>query len=297
MRAPPTQVAAGARCQARADPDPGPGWHCGTAGPGAAAHSGVAMDPVVSVGRLAAHAEDPDLRVFDATIRPGRVLWLTTFRSGRPGPRPRAHPRRKTLLPVHAPTPRTWGDARADRPVLGARCRRAGRGKPLHSGALRRPRQHADGRTVATAAGVRVRTCRGPRDRVVRVAGRGAHEQSALLESAAGVTAHPRPGLIVGRAEVVAAVEDPRVVLVDGLGRRQHRGRPTGTDAGARFRLPQCHCVGDPGPRDRTLPTPPCTAGERAGRPVCLPRDHLRRCRGGGGEFRQAPGPAGASGR
>lgn len=37
-------------------------------------------------------------------------------------------------------------------------------------------------------------------------------------------TALPRPGLITDKAEVIAAIDDPRIVLVNALGRRQHRG-------------------------------------------------------------------------
>ena len=35
---------------------------------------------------------------------------------------------------------------------------------------------------------------------------------------------HPRAGLLVGKGQVQAAIDDPQVVLVNALGRRQHRG-------------------------------------------------------------------------
>jgi thiosulfate/3-mercaptopyruvate sulfurtransferase len=37
-------------------------------------------------------------------------------------------------------------------------------------------------------------------------------------------TARPRPGLVVGKQDVLAAIDDPDVRLVNALGRRQHRG-------------------------------------------------------------------------
>ncbi len=37
-------------------------------------------------------------------------------------------------------------------------------------------------------------------------------------------TPRPRPGLVVGKEEVLAAIDDPKTTIVSALGRRQHRG-------------------------------------------------------------------------
>ena len=42
------------------------------------------MEPLVSVDWLAEHLDDPDLRVFDATVQLTKVLFLLRPRSGEP---------------------------------------------------------------------------------------------------------------------------------------------------------------------------------------------------------------------
>jgi hypothetical protein len=62
------------------------------------------MEPVVSVEWLAEHLEDPDVRVFDASINADRVLGLPRIRNGRRD-YDRAHPRQRLRRPARSAGP------------------------------------------------------------------------------------------------------------------------------------------------------------------------------------------------
>jgi thiosulfate/3-mercaptopyruvate sulfurtransferase len=185
------------------------------------------MDPLVSVDWLAEHMGDGDVRVFDATIRVDKVLFVPLVRSGR-----------RDWRLGHIPD-----SAFADLFAL------SDTKAPRRTFTLPSAEQFA---TAVGALGI------GSEYRVVlydrrenmwaarlwwmlRVFG---HDKAGVLDGgwaawqAAGrptcdqrcaytpATFVPRlrPQLVVRKREVLAAIDDPRVCLVNALGRRQHRG-------------------------------------------------------------------------
>jgi thiosulfate/3-mercaptopyruvate sulfurtransferase len=185
------------------------------------------MEPLVSVDWLAEHLDDPDLRVFDATVQISRVLFLPRIRTGereyRRGHIPGSgfldlfavHDPDRSRLSMTAPTADHFED------VVGG----------LGIGTEHRVVLY-DRRETMWAARMWW---------LLRAFG---HDQAAILDGgwaawqAAGrptcdqpcgyppahFEAHPRPGLLVDKDEVLAAIDDPHVQLVDALGRRVHRG-------------------------------------------------------------------------
>jgi thiosulfate/3-mercaptopyruvate sulfurtransferase len=185
------------------------------------------MEPLVSVDWLAGNLDDPDLRVFDATVLITKVLFLPRIRTGEREYR-RGHIPGSgfvDLFMVHDP----------DRSRLSMTAPTAGHFADVVNG-LGIGNQHRvvlyDRRETMWAARMWW---------LLRAFG---HDQAAILDGgwaawrAAGqpacdqpcgyppaqFEAHPRPGLLVDKSEVLAAIDDPHVQLVDALGRRVHRG-------------------------------------------------------------------------
>lgn len=185
------------------------------------------MEPLVSVEWLAERLPDGDLRVFDATIQVNKLLFVPFIRSGR-----------RDWRRGHIP-----GSAFADLFAL------SDTEAPRRTFTLPSPERFA---TAVGALGI------GSENRVVlydrrenmwaarlwwmlRVFG---HDRAGVLDGgwgawqaadrpacdqpcgyeAATFVPHPRPQLVVEKREVLAAMDDPRVCLVNALGRRQHRG-------------------------------------------------------------------------
>jgi thiosulfate/3-mercaptopyruvate sulfurtransferase len=189
------------------------------------------MEPLVSVDWLDGNLDDPDLRVFDATVQLTKVLFLLRPRSGEPEYRRRHIPGGAflDLFMVHDP---------------------------------QRPRRSMTAPTAGHFADVVGRLGIGNQHRVVLYDRRESmwaarmwwllrafgHDEAAILDGgwaawqAAGrptcdqpcayppaqFVARPREGLLVGKSEVLAAIDDPHVQLVDALGRRVHRGEVNG---------------------------------------------------------------------
>ncbi len=181
----------------------------------------------MSVDWLAEHLDDPDLRVFDATVQISRVLFLPRIRTGEREYR-RGHIPGSgflDLFAVHDP----------DRSRLSMTAPSAGHFADVVSG-LGIGNEHRvvlyDRRETMWAARMWW---------LLRAFG---YDQAAVLDGgwaawqAAGrptcdqpcgypparFEARPRPGLLVDKGEVLAAIDDPHVQLVDALGRRVHRG-------------------------------------------------------------------------
>jgi len=185
------------------------------------------MEPLVSVGWLAGHARDPDLRVFDATVQVNRLLFLPMIRSGRHDWR-RAHIPGSAFADLFA-----LGDPQASRysfTLPSAEYFAAAVGK-LGIGSAHRVILY-DRREGMWASRLWW---------MLRVFG---HDKAAVLDGGwaawqvAGqptcrlpcgyepgtFVAHPRPQLVVSKREVLDLIGNPRVCLVNALGRRQHRG-------------------------------------------------------------------------
>ena len=185
------------------------------------------MEPLVSVDWLAEHLPDRDLCVFDATIQVNKFLFVPFVRSGH-----------REWRSGHIP-----GSAFADLFAINdpKAPRRAFRFPSTDHfaaaiGALGISNEHRvvlyDRRESMWAARLWW---------MLRVFG---HDNAAVLDGgwgawrAAGAmicrrpcryepstfVARARPQLKVGKDEVLAAIGDPRVCLVNALGRRQHRG-------------------------------------------------------------------------
>ena len=197
------------------------------------------MEPLVSVDWLAEHLDDPDLRVFDATVQITKLLFLPRIRTGE-GEYRRAHIPGSgflDLFTVHDP----------DRSRRSMTAPSAGHFEDVVGG-LGIGNEHRvvlyDRRESMWAARMWW---------LLRAFG---HDQAAILDGgwaawqAAGrptcdqpcgyppahFEAHPRPGLLVDKNEVLAAIDDPHVQLVDALGRRVHRGEVN--DYGRRGHIP-----------------------------------------------------------
>ena len=190
-------------------------------------NTGTQVEPLVSVSGLASHGRDPDLRVFDATVQVNRLLFLPIARSGR-----------RNWRRGHVP-----GSAFADLFALG----------DPHASRYSFTLPSAE--YFATAVG---KLGIGSAHRVVlydrrenmwasrlwwmlRVFG---HDKAAVLDGgwaawqAAGqprcrlpceyepatLVPHFRAQLVVSKLEVLHLIGNPRVCLVNALGRRQHRG-------------------------------------------------------------------------
>lgn len=185
------------------------------------------MEPVVSVEWLAGHLRNPDLRVFDATILADRVLGLPRIRNGRRD-YDRAHIPGSSfadLLAVHGPARRKWmmpvPTAEHFEEVVG------GLGVGNETTVVLYDRRDS---MWAARMWWLLRTFGHDRGAVLdggwrawQAAGQPTCNQRCGYASAQ-FTARPRPGLIADKSEVIAAIDDPRVVLVNALGRRQHRG-------------------------------------------------------------------------
>ncbi len=185
------------------------------------------MEPLVSVGWLAAKLRDPELRVFDATIHVQRLLLLPIIHGGR-----------RDWRQGHIP-----GSAFANLFALGDPH------APRRSFTLPNAEYFAD---AAGKLGI------GSEHRVILYDRRQSmwasrlwwmlryfgHDRASVLDGgwaawqAAGrptchlpcayepatFAAHPRPQLAVTKQEVLDLIGRPRVCLVNALGRRQHRG-------------------------------------------------------------------------
>ncbi len=185
------------------------------------------VEPLVSVEWLAGHLSDPSLRVFDATVQVRRLLLVPTVRSGR-----------REWRREHIP-----GSACADLLALG---------DPHASRySLTLPDPEYFERAIGNL-GI------GSEHRVILYDRRESmwasrlwwmlrffgHDEAAVLDGgwaawqAAGhpicrspceysrgaFAARPRPALAVSKREMLDLIGDPRVCLVNALGRRQHRG-------------------------------------------------------------------------
>lgn len=185
------------------------------------------MEPLVSAGWLADNIDDPRLRVFDATVQVRRTFVVPTIRTGRREWR-RAHipgsafaslfslsdphaPKRSMSMPSAE-----WFSARigelgvSDDSTVVLYDRRENMWAArlwwmLRAFGFDNAFVLDGGWTAWQAAGYSV--CDAPCD-----------------YPPARFHATPRQDLVVGKEEVLAAIDDPRVCLVNALGRRQHRG-------------------------------------------------------------------------
>lgn len=185
------------------------------------------MEPLVSVDWLAEHLQDRDLRVFDATIQVARLWFMPLVRNGRREWR-RGHIPSSAFADLFA-----LSDTEAPRRTftLPSAERFATAVGALGIGSEHRVILY-DRRQSMWAARLWW---------MLRVFG---HDKAAVLDGGWGAwqaadrptcnrpcayrptifVSHPRPQLVVGKREVLAAIHDPRVCLVNALGRRQHRG-------------------------------------------------------------------------
>lgn len=185
------------------------------------------MEPLVSVDWLVEHLQDQDLRVFDATVQVNKWLFLAFVRSGRrawqdehiPGS---AFADLFTLSDSEAPR-RTFTLPSADRfaAAVGA----------LGIGSEDRVILYDRRESMWAARLWWMLRIFGHDDAAVLDGGWGAWQaldrpicDQRCTYKAATFVPHPRPLLVVGKREVLAAIGDPRVCLVNALGRRQHRG-------------------------------------------------------------------------
>ena len=185
------------------------------------------MDDLVSVQWLAEHLDDPRLRVFDATVQVRRRLWLPTIRSGR-----------REWAREHIP-----GSAFAnlfdlsdpDRPKSSLTmptaewfAARAGElGIADDSQVVVYDRRE---NMWAARLWWMLRTF-GFDNAAVLDGGWTAWQQQSYavcttpcVYPPATFHATARPEMLVDKQAVLAALEDPNVVLINALGRRQHRG-------------------------------------------------------------------------
>ena len=186
------------------------------------------MEPLVSADWLAANLDDPSLRVFDATVQVSKFLFLPRIRNGRREYRQAHIPGSGflDLFAVHdpqgprykmtAPTVERFEDA---------------------VGRLGIGNQHRvvlyDRRDNMWAARMWWLLRAFGHDEAAILDGGWAAWQAtgqSICERLCGYPcttfiAQPRPGLLVGKDEVLAAIADPRVRLVNALGRKQHSGQ------------------------------------------------------------------------
>ena len=185
------------------------------------------VKPLVNVQWLADHLNDPDLRVFDATVQVKRILFVPRIRAGR-----------REWRRAHIP-----GSGFADLFVLS------------DPDASKLSMRHPTPRRFAEQIGL---LGVGNEHRVVLYDRRESmwasqlwwnlrafgHDNAAVLDGGwsawradgqpvcakpcsyppAQFRATVRSELTVGKEDVLAAIEDPDVCLINALGRRQHRG-------------------------------------------------------------------------
>jgi thiosulfate/3-mercaptopyruvate sulfurtransferase len=193
------------------------------------------MDPLVSAEWLAAHLHEPRLRVFDATVQVRRRVFIPTVRTGE----------------------REWRRAHIPGSVFASPFALSGPGRPRRSMTMPTAERFAavigslglsnddyvvafDRRENMWAARLwwMLRTFGFDRAAILD-GGWTAWQQGGYPTSAARCsyppgtfTASPRPEMIASRKDVLAAIRNPDICLINALGRRQHRcevneyGRP-----------------------------------------------------------------------
>lgn len=185
------------------------------------------MEPLVSVDWLAQHLQDPDLRVFDATVQVSKFLFVPFLRSGgrdwRGGHIPRSAfadlfaindttaPKRSFRFPSaqhFAATIGALGIGNEHRVILYDRRQNMWAARLWW---MLRVFGHDEAAILDGGWGA------------WKAAGRATCQQPCGYDPATFV-ARPRLELVVGKDEVLAAMADARVCLVNALGRRQHRG-------------------------------------------------------------------------
>ena len=185
------------------------------------------MEPLVSAAWLSEHLDDPDLRVIDPTMQINRVAFLPTIRTGLREYR-RGHVPGSTFLDLfdlHDPgRPRmtmTAPSAEHFAAVLG------GLGVGTDSRVVLYDRRES----MWAARVWWLLRAFGHDDAAILDGGWTAWQDSGLpvctrpcSYPAATFEPRPRPELLVDSVTVQAAIGDPSVVLVNALGRRQHRG-------------------------------------------------------------------------
>lgn len=185
------------------------------------------MDPLVQADWLAGRLDDPALRVFDATVVVRRILGVPVMRSGRREWR-RSHVPGSGFADL-----RTLSEPEAPRRTFtlptvthfAVEMGRLGVGDGTRVVAY-------DARDTMWAARLWwLLRVFGFRDAAVLDGGWSAWQQAGHPTcsarcgyEAATFVARPGSGLVVGKQDVVAAIDDPDVCLVNALGRRQHRG-------------------------------------------------------------------------
>jgi len=197
------------------------------------------MEPLVPASWVAEHLDDPDLRVIDPTVQIHRRVVLPTIRTGLREYR-RGHIPGSAFLDLfelHDPgRPRVTMTA-PDAEHLGRVLGQVGVGNESRVVLYDRRENMWSARVWW----------------LLRAFG---HDQAAILDGGwaawqeAGLAeceipcayppttfeAHARSGLLVDRAAVLAAIDDPDVALVNALGHRQHRGELN--DYGRRGHIP-----------------------------------------------------------
>ncbi len=193
----------------------------------AAATPGTQMEPLVSVGWLAGHERDPDLRVFDATVQVNRVLLLPIVRSARRDWR-RGHVPGSSFADLFA-----LGDPHASRysfTLPNAEYFAAAVGKLGISSAHRVVLYDRRENMWASRLWWMLRVF--GHDKAAVLDGGWAAWQAAgqpicrvpCAYEPATLVAHFQPQLVVTKLEMLDLIGNPRVCLVNALGRRQHRG-------------------------------------------------------------------------
>jgi thiosulfate/3-mercaptopyruvate sulfurtransferase len=185
------------------------------------------MDPLVSAEWVAERLDDPGLRILDATVQVHRRLWLPVVRAGR-----------REWRREHIP-----GSAFADLFAL------SDPDRPRRSLTFPLPGHFAsvigdlgvsnDCRVVVYDRRENMWAARlwwmlrafGFDDAAVLDGGWAAWQRGGYPTCSdpcsyptARFAPEPRRGLVVGKREVLEAIDDPNVCLVNALGRRQHRG-------------------------------------------------------------------------
>jgi thiosulfate/3-mercaptopyruvate sulfurtransferase len=209
--------------------------------------SGAAFGPLVDAHWLAAHLGEPDLRVFDCTVRltpteddPYRYETVHAHwgRGHVPGAgwidieRGVSGPWRRSPLEFRMPTPEAFAA------VMGAKGVGPGTRVVLYS--AQHPMWAARVWWLLRAHGHdRAAILDGGWEGWV-AAGHGV-STDAFVPVPARFEARPRDGLLVDASAVRAALGDPSVVLVNGLSKRQHAGQ--GPHYGRPGRIPGSRCI------------------------------------------------------
>ncbi len=185
------------------------------------------LETLVSADWLGGHLHDPALRVFDATVQISRLLFLPMVRGGRREWR-REHIPRSAFADLLA-----LGDPHASRRSLTLPS------AEYFSAAVGKLGIGSDHRVILYDRRENMWASRlwwmlryfGHDDAAVLDGGWAAWQAGgqstcrlACAYGPASFSAHPRPQLAVSKREVLALIGDPRVCLVNALGRRQHRG-------------------------------------------------------------------------